>query len=257
MSNLEALLAMSRRQAGLSQLELALRLGYSARHIGFVERGRARPGRNLVIDWLAETGASSLRSAALSLAGYTPDPPIPRPEAKFWSVESASRSTLGRLLAAHEPFPAFVMDCDWRIISANASFSRILAVVCPETSAAGLDMVAFLSGGCGEASVFANAEALRDELVLRLRAERWWNPALEPALQRLEEARTDDRPWETDGRMVLDLGSDRLSFERFQLVNGAPGEITSSFCRAELWYPADDDTRRALADLQIAAPPET
>lgn len=38
-----------RRRSGVSQLELAARAGTTPRHVSFIETGRSRPGRELVL----------------------------------------------------------------------------------------------------------------------------------------------------------------------------------------------------------------
>lgn len=57
----------------LSQLELALRMGVSQRHVSFVESGRAQPSRELLLNWLHELQAPlALRNVALQQAGFAP-----------------------------------------------------------------------------------------------------------------------------------------------------------------------------------------
>ena len=62
-----------RRRRGLSQLEVSLDAAVSARHLSFVETGRARPSRELVLH-LAEHFDVPLRerNALLLAAGYAP-----------------------------------------------------------------------------------------------------------------------------------------------------------------------------------------
>ena len=72
-TRLAELLKAMRRQAGVSQFELALRLGISQRHLSFVEIARARPSRSLLLAWIEELDAPiSLCNAALLHAGYPP-----------------------------------------------------------------------------------------------------------------------------------------------------------------------------------------
>ena len=49
---LTATLQQSRKARRVSQLELSLRMGVSQRHVSFVESGRAKPSRELLVAWL-------------------------------------------------------------------------------------------------------------------------------------------------------------------------------------------------------------
>jgi transcriptional regulator with XRE-family HTH domain len=62
-----------RKALRVSQLELALQLGISQRHVSFVENGRSRPSRELLIAWLRALEAPLvLSNEALLSAGYAP-----------------------------------------------------------------------------------------------------------------------------------------------------------------------------------------
>src|SRR6478735_8110279 len=108
-----------RRRRRLSQLDLAGDAEISARHLSFIETGRAKPSRAMLLR-LAETLDIPLRerNAWLLAAGFAP----PYPEHAFDS--EALRPTLGTvetLLAAHLPFPALAIDRHWTLIRANAA----------------------------------------------------------------------------------------------------------------------------------------
>src|SRR6185295_20033706 len=65
------LLRTWRATRGLSQLDLALRAGFSARHVSFIETGRAQPSRQALLV-LAETLDVPLRerNQLLEAGGY-------------------------------------------------------------------------------------------------------------------------------------------------------------------------------------------
>jgi transcriptional regulator with XRE-family HTH domain len=114
-----------RRRRRLSQLALATGSAVSARHLSFIETGRARPSREMVIH-LAERLDVPLRdrNALLLAAGYAPF----YSETPLDSEEMAPvREALDRILAAHEPFPAVVVDRRWDLVSANSAAHAILA----------------------------------------------------------------------------------------------------------------------------------
>jgi transcriptional regulator with XRE-family HTH domain len=112
----------SRRR--LSQMELALDADVSARHLSFVETGRSKPSRELVLQ-LADHLEVPLRerNALLLAAGYAP-----AYGARALGDEAMApvREALERLLKGHEPFPAVAVDRQWELVSANAPAQALL-----------------------------------------------------------------------------------------------------------------------------------
>ena len=102
-----------------SQLDLALEVGVSPRHLSFVETGRSRPSPELLIA-VAEHLDVPLRerNALLLAAGYAPRyPQTPLDDRSMARV----RATLQRLLEAHEPYPGVVIDRAWNVVLVNAT----------------------------------------------------------------------------------------------------------------------------------------
>jgi transcriptional regulator with XRE-family HTH domain len=113
----------SRRR--LSQMELALDADVSARHLSFVETGRSKPSRELVLQ-LADQLEVPLRerNALLLAAGYAP---AYAQRALGDEAMAPVREALERLLKGHEPFPAVAVDRQWELVSANAPALAMLA----------------------------------------------------------------------------------------------------------------------------------
>ncbi|MBA4861881.1 helix-turn-helix transcriptional regulator [Streptomyces sp. PSKA54] len=113
-----------REQRRISQLELALRAGSSARHISFVETGRSRPSEELVLR-LAEHLDVPVRerNALLLAAGYAPRyPETPLDDPALGSL----REGLERLLGGYEPYPALVVDATYQVVAANLGIAMLL-----------------------------------------------------------------------------------------------------------------------------------
>src|SRR4051794_37510803 len=112
-----AMLRDWRARRRLSQLDLALAADVSARHLSFIETGRARPSAEMVLRLEQELEVPLGEHTRLLLAaGYAPvfgQHAVAEPE-----MEPVRRA-LERLLAAHEPFPAVVIDRHWGLVSAN------------------------------------------------------------------------------------------------------------------------------------------
>src|SRR4051812_17143427 len=110
-----------RERRRMTQLELALEAGVSARHVSFVETGRSRPGREMLLR-VAEQLEIPFRerNQLLLTAGHAPAfPERPLGDPALAPV----REALDRVLAAHEPYPAIAFDRMWNLVAANAPMS--------------------------------------------------------------------------------------------------------------------------------------
>lgn len=106
-----------RGRRGFSQLDLAVAAHTTQRHLSFIESGRAKPSREMILR-LAATMSVSLRqqNALLLAAGYAP----------LWRERDLSapdlavvNNALDYMLGQHEPYPAFVIDRCWNLLRAN------------------------------------------------------------------------------------------------------------------------------------------
>lgn len=114
-----------RARRRLSQMELALEADVSTRHLSFVETGRSRPSRELILQ-LAEQLEVPLRdrNELLLAAGYAPlyaERPLED------EVMAPVRAALDDLLRGHEPYPAVAVDRQWGLVSANAPALALLS----------------------------------------------------------------------------------------------------------------------------------
>ncbi len=116
-----------RKKRRMSQLELGLEAGVSQRHVSFLESGRAKPSRTMILQ-LCETLSVPLRERNdwLLAAGFAPifatralDDP------QMTQVMTAVRL----MLRNHEPFPAVAIDRAWNIRLANQPFEQLSALL--------------------------------------------------------------------------------------------------------------------------------
>ncbi|GGO36395.1 helix-turn-helix domain-containing protein [Streptomyces lasiicapitis] len=123
-SEVGALLRAWREERRVSQLELALRADSSARHISFVETGRARPSEEFVLK-LAEHLDVPVRerNALLLAAGYAPR--FPQTPLDDPSMDTL-RAGLEQLLQGYEPYPALVVDATYHVVAANRGIAMLL-----------------------------------------------------------------------------------------------------------------------------------
>jgi transcriptional regulator with XRE-family HTH domain len=107
----------------LSQLDLALQSGVSARHLSCLETGKAQPSREMIVR-LAETLEIPLRerNTLLKAAGYA----SMYPESELGAPQFAQvRRAIEAILEHQEPYPAFVLDRCWNIVMANRAAARV------------------------------------------------------------------------------------------------------------------------------------
>src|ERR1700723_3288851 len=124
------LLRTWRQRRRLSQLDLACEANISSRHLSFIETGRSRPSREMLMH-LAEQLDMPLRerNALLLSAGFAPrfqERQVQDPEF------AAARQVVDLVLAGHEPFPALAVDRHWHLVAANKSLAFMLEGAAPE-----------------------------------------------------------------------------------------------------------------------------
>jgi transcriptional regulator with XRE-family HTH domain len=125
-----ALLREWRTRRRMSQLDLASEAGISSRHLSFVETGRSRPSREMVLH-LAEHLDVPLRdrNSLLVAAGYAPT----FQASDYDAPEMAAvRSAIDAVLAGHEPYPAILVDRRWTLVAANRAAVLLVEGVAPE-----------------------------------------------------------------------------------------------------------------------------
>jgi transcriptional regulator with XRE-family HTH domain len=122
-----ALLREWRERRRITQLELAVEAGVSARHLSFVETGRSKPGREMLLRVLERLEVPFREQNRLLLAaGHAPA----FPERSLEDPElQPVRDALDVILRGHEPYPAVVVDRTWNLVAANSPMYALTAVV--------------------------------------------------------------------------------------------------------------------------------
>jgi transcriptional regulator with XRE-family HTH domain len=121
-----------RKRRHLSQLELSSRTGVSSRHLSYIETGRSRPSRQMIL-YLAEQLNVPLRerNALLLAAEYAPVYSHSALDNNGSDMKYV-REAIERLLTSHGPYPAFVIDRQWDVVARNESTAVLLKDVDPE-----------------------------------------------------------------------------------------------------------------------------
>lgn len=243
-----------RRRRRLSQLELASEATVSARHLSFVETGRARPSRELVLH-LAEHLDVPLRerNSLLLAAGYAPgfrQTPLEADEM------APVREALDTILAGHRPFPTVVVDRRWDLVTANEPAMEILtggvagALLAPPANALRISL-----HPQGLAPRIVNFGPWAAHLVDRLRreADLYGDPDLADLHDELcgypgVAGSTVPPPVASQLFMPLVLRTDgrELSFFSTVATFGTARDITVEELAIESFFPADQATADVL-----------
>jgi transcriptional regulator with XRE-family HTH domain len=239
-----------RRARNVSQLDLALEAGVSARHLSFLETGRARPSREMALA-LAEAlllprGA---RNAFLQQAGFAPAYPVTPLDA---AALSPFRTAMIEMMQRHAPFPAILCNRQWTILDANEPARALLA---PLLSAGGdMNVIRMLAESPLAAELIVNLGEVLAEMTDRVRLEALEagdDPALAALLAALEKARTRHPVFGQGMRrplapLIVRTPGPELRFLTAVAQFGASEDVTIRDLRLELFFPADDVTRAAL-----------
>jgi transcriptional regulator with XRE-family HTH domain len=256
-----------RQQRHLSQLDLAGTAEVSTKHLSFVETGRSKPSRELVLH-LAEHLEVPLRerNALLLAAGYAPV----YQQSSLDSTEMAPvRDALDRILASHEPFPAIVVDRGWDLVAANGPALAILtqgvdpALLAPPANALRVSL-----HPDGLAPRITNLAEYGSHILTRL--HRQAQLSADPALVALGEelraypgvaevvaipnADADDPVAKLFVPLAIEHGGQTLTFFSTMSTFGTALDITVAELSIESFFPADAETAAAL-HASWAGPP--
>jgi transcriptional regulator with XRE-family HTH domain len=237
-----------RQRRHLSQLELASQAEMSTRHLSFLETGRARPSRDMVLR-LAEQLDVPLRdrNQLLLAAGFAPV----YPESSLHSPQMmVIREALRRVLEGHDPYPAVVVDRWWHLVEANESLLAIATGVADHLLAPPINVLRLSLHPEGLAPSIVNLGEWRGHLLGRLR--RQVALTADPELADLLAELTDYPCYQPEveshgpGEVVVPL---RLRWDDLELALlstvatfGTPLDVTVAELVIEAFYPADEAT---------------
>jgi transcriptional regulator with XRE-family HTH domain len=244
-----------RQRRRLSQLDLALDAGVSARHLSFVETGRSKPSSEMLLH-LAEQLQVPLRdrNQLLLAAGYAPvfgqralDDPDMQPV----------REAIELVLGGHEPYPALLVDQHWEMVAANRGVALITEGVAPDLLEPPVNALRVALHPEGMAPRILNLAEWRAHLLERL--ARQIAVTGDQALANLyaELAAYPAPPLESNGgrhsvandivvSLRLDGGGRELSFFSTVTTFGTAVDITVAELAIESFFPADPATAEYL-----------
>jgi transcriptional regulator with XRE-family HTH domain len=253
------LLRQWRQRRRLSQLDFALDAGISPKHLSFLETGRSRPSREMLLR-LAELLDIPLRerNALLLAAGFAPMFPERRLDDP--SLQAA-RDAMDMVLEGHDPYPAIAVDRHWTLLAANRAAHRLLAGTSPQQLVPPVNVLRLSLHPDGPAPRIVNLAQWRAYLLARLRREIEISAdtVLMALLEELSAYPVPQRPAhaapiDSGNAFVVPLqlatpGGDVLSFISTTTVFGTPIDVTLSELALESFFPADAATAAALRQM--------
>jgi transcriptional regulator with XRE-family HTH domain len=248
-----------RQARRVSQLELALRADTTQRHVSYLEQGRSRPGRTLVLR-LAEALELSLRerNALLFSAGYAPVfPESPLSDEALRPV----REALHGILRGHLPYPALVAAPGGELVAANEATSLLTAGAAPELLQPPVNALRLMVHPAGMAPRVENLAEWGRHIIdnVRSHALRSPDPRLTELLEELEglvpapTAGPDHIGFAVPLRLRCEEGEVRLITTLTSFATAL--DVTLAELHLEAYLPADEATARILRQRQRARRP--
>ena len=247
-----------RERRRMSQLDLALAAGVSARHVSFIETGRSRPSAEMVVQ-LADHLDVPLRdrNALLLAAGYAPaygQRDLADPEM------GPVREAIDRVLRGHEPYPAIVVDRHWGLVAGNRTVPLLTEGAAAHLLEPPVNVLRLALHPEGVAPRIVNYGEWRAHLLDRLgrQAVASGDPALFALHDELASYpggggghTVDLEASEIAVPMRVRAGDQELAFISTATTFGTAVDVTVSELSIESFFPADDATARALQAVKL------
>ena len=255
-----------RKRRGFSQLSLALRAEISQRHLSFLEVGRARPSREMVLRLSAALELPLRQQNALLLAsGYAPV----WSEAPLGGRElSLVNRALDHMLDQQEPFPALVVDRRWNVLRENHGSQRLTAFLAgapkrPADPDSPVNLADALLAPDVLRPMVTNWPEVAGAFVRVVQADAQADGSVETAtlLDRLLSYPDVPRPFDIasieepqEPVMTIEFVRDDLPLRLFTTIAtlGTPQDVTAQEIRIESFFPSDDATERVFREWAAA-----
>lgn len=240
---------------GLSQMDLAMHSGFSAKHVSFIETGRAQPSRDALLV-LAESLGLPLRerNRLLEVGGFAraySETPLAADEM------SRVRSVLQFIIDRHSPYAAVVLDRFSTCLMGNREAGMLMArLVEPHLLPAGANMLRAVFHPEGMRRWIVNWPEVGGHLLERAESELTHSSADPRAAQLLEELRGYDAVFSAPDRaprvrpgdllLPVHIRRDHLDLRLFSTIMtlGTAHDVTLQELRIETLFPADEESER-------------
>jgi transcriptional regulator with XRE-family HTH domain len=242
-----------RTQRRLTQMGLALDANLSTKHLSFVETGRSRPSRQLLIHLAQQLDLPIAERNRLLLAGGFAPPYLEQPY--DGDVMQPLRESLSRLLEAYEPNPALIVDGLWNLIDANRAASLLWEGVDPKLLEPPINMLRLGVHPGGLPRISSMTAACNAPLIHRLKrkSREDADPTLAKLIEEVESYLPGEPPTSpaTQPVVSLNLRTPLGEVSLFTVIAtlGAPLEVTAASLAIETFVPMDARSAARLAQL--------
>jgi transcriptional regulator with XRE-family HTH domain len=242
-----------RTQRRLTQLELALDANLSTKHLSFVETGRSQPSRQLLVHLAQHLDLPIAERNRLLLAGGFAPPYLEQPY--DGEVMKPLRESLRRLLEAHEPNPALIVDGLWNLIEANEAASLLWEGVDPKLLEPPINMLRLGVHPGGLPRISSMTAACNVPLIRKLKRKSHEDAdsALAELIEEVESYLPDEPPTGSATQPVvsMDLRTRLGDVRLFTVIAtlGAPLEVTAANLAIETFLPMDERSAARLREL--------
>lgn len=243
----------------MSQLDLALEAGLSARHLSCVETGKAQASRD-TIGRLADTLAMPLRerNALMLAAGYAPS----HPETALAQPELAQiRQAIDCILRQQEPYPAILLNRHWDVQTTNRAAARVNRFLLGERAGRQRNMLRQMFDPQDLRSAIVNWEEVAGNLIRHMHrvvagaptdlvARALLDEVLAypgvPAGWRVRQLDSAPQPLQTT---ILQRDGRQLRFFSTITTFGTPRDVTLDELHIECCFPMDEETAELCREL--------
>jgi transcriptional regulator with XRE-family HTH domain len=247
----------------MSQLDLALHAGFSARHVSFIETGRAQPSRQALLT-IAEALEIPLRdrNRLLEAAGYAH---VYRHTPLAAEEMTHVRRVLEFILERHKPYSAVVHDRYSNCTLGNGASAKLLAAIVDSSLLTGpVNYLRVVFHPMGARRWIVNWEQVSRQLLARAERELGSltnDPVAMALLAELRgyssssvEARTHPEAGIADLLLPIHIRTDGFELRLFStlMTLGTPQDVTLQELRIETFFPADDASENAWKQMASA-----
>jgi transcriptional regulator with XRE-family HTH domain len=236
----------------MSQFDLACDADISTKHLSFVETGRSRPSRHMVLHLAACLDVPLReRNVLLTSAGFAP---VFQERAFNEPALDLVRRNVESVLAAYDPNPALAVDRHWTLLAANRAVAHLVAGAEPSLLRPPVNVLRLSLHPAGLASRIINLAQWRGHVTARLRRQIdiSGDVALTDLLEELRdypgpggaEAVNDHDQIAIPFRLATIDGE--LSFFTTTAMFGTPVDITVAELAIEAFLPADTQTAETM-----------
>jgi transcriptional regulator with XRE-family HTH domain len=247
-----------RTRRGLSQLELSLDASVSTKHLSFVETGRSTPSRQLLVHLAQHLDLPIGERNRLLLAGGFAPPYLELPY--DGELMQPLRESLRRLLEAHEPNPALIVDGLWNLIESNRAAALLWDGVDPALLEPPINLLRLGVHPGGLPRISSMTAACNAPLIHRLkrRSREDADPALAALVDEVESYLPAEPPAGSATQPVvsLTLQTPLGEVELFTVIAtlGAPLDVTAANLAIETFLPMSSASAARLAELSASRP---